>query len=225
MARTHVGMLLFPKLTQLDLTGPHELLVRVPDVEVHLVWKSTAPLRADSGLVLAASTTFDACPPLDVLFVPGGPGQIAATADDGVRAWVREQGERAAWVTGACTGALLLGAVGLLRGYRATTHWAYRDLLPLVGATPGEGRVVVDRNRITAGGVTAGLDFGLTLAAKLAGAMCAQQIQLELEYDPLPPFRSGHPDVAGPELVAAVRAKNAPRYREREAQLRALATA
>lgn len=219
----HIGMLLFPNLTQLDLTGPYELLTRLEDTELHLVWKTKEPLRADSGLTLLPTMTFDDCPPLDVLFVPGGPGQIAATADPEVRAWVRRQGEHASWVTGVCTGTLLLGAVGLLRGYRATTHWAYRELLTLVGADATPGRVVIDRNRITAGGVTSGIDFALVLASKLAGITRAEEIQLELEYDPAPPFRCGHPDVASDALIAAVRAKNAARLAEREAQLLSLA--
>lgn len=222
---THIGMLLFPNVTQLDLTGPFELLTRLDDTEVHLVWKTTDVVRADSGLGLLPTTTLEACPPVDVLFVPGGRGQIAATADPDVRAWVRRQGEQAKWVTGVCTGTLLLGAVGLLRGYRATTHWAYRELLALVGAELEDGRVVIDRNRVTAGGVTAGIDFGLMLASKLAGITRAQEIQLELEYDPAPPFRAGHPAVATDDLVAAVRSKNAARLVEREAQLTELMNA
>jgi cyclohexyl-isocyanide hydratase len=200
-----IGMLLFPGLTQLDLTGPFELLHRVPDARVHLVWKDTQPVRAESGLVLHPTTALDDCPPLDVLFVPGGFGQRALATDPVVLSFLRRQGEGARYVTSVCTGALLLGAAGLLDGYQATTHWAFVDFLPSFGARPAPGRVVVDRNRITAGGVTAGIDFGLRLVAELAGERTARLIQLGLEYDPEPPFRSGHPSVADPALVAELR--------------------
>lgn len=195
-------MLLYPGLTQLDLTGPFELLHRVPDARVHLVWKDTSPVRADSGLGLLPDTTLEGCPPLDLLFVPGGKGQVPLMTDEGVLGFLRERGASARWVTSVCTGSLLLGAAGLLRGYRATSHWAYAGLLPLFGATRVDERVVVDRNRVTAGGVTAGIDFGLRIVAELAGEERAKALQLELEYDPAPPFASGHPRSADPALVA-----------------------
>ena len=201
-----IGMLLYPELTQLDLTGPFELLHRVPEARVHLLWKDMQPVAAGSGLAILPTATLEAAPPLDVLFVPGGWGQAKLMRDDTVLAFLRAQGETASWVTAVCTGSLLLGAAGLLDGYRAATHWAFVDQLPAFGATHEPGRVVVDRNRITGGGVTAGIDFGLTLVAHLAGEDTAKAIQLGLEYDPHPPFRSGHPDVADPELVARVRA-------------------
>ena len=204
---THVGMLLYPGLTQLDLTGPFEVLHRVPGVEVHLVWKSAGPVTADSKLGLVATTTFAACPRLDVVFAPGGSGQAALIQDGEVLGFLADHGASARWVTSVCTGALLLGAAGLLDGYEAATHWAFMDLLPMFGARPVRQRVVVDRNRITGGGVTAGIDFGLRLAAEMAGDAVAKSIQLGLEYDPAPPFRSGHPDVAEPEIVALVRAR------------------
>ncbi|HWO26430.1 MAG TPA: DJ-1/PfpI family protein [Kofleriaceae bacterium] len=203
----HIGMLLYPGLTQLDLTAPFELMHRIPGAEVHLVWKDLQPVRADSGLGLLPSATLEGCPPLDVVFAPGGAGQLPLMTDAAVLGFLREHGRAARYVTSVCTGALLLGAAGLLDGYAATTHWAFVELLPMFGARPTPGRVVVDRNRITAGGVTAGLDFGLRLVAELAGERSAQLIQLGLEYDPDPPFRAGHPSVADPELVAEMRAQ------------------
>jgi cyclohexyl-isocyanide hydratase len=203
----HIGMLLFPRLTQLDLTGPFEVLHRLPDAKVHLVWKDLQPVYADSGLGLLPTTTFAECPPLDVVMVPGGNGQMALMTDPVVLDFLRQHGATARYVTSVCTGALVLGAAGLLTGYNATTHWAFTELLPAFGACHVAGRVVVDRNRITGGGVTAGIDFGLRLVAELAGEDAAKAIQLGLEYDPAPPFRSGHPDVADPALVAQLRAR------------------
>jgi cyclohexyl-isocyanide hydratase len=207
-------MLLFPRLTQLDLTGPFELFHRVPGARVHLVWKDLQPVRADSGMAIVPTTTLADCPPLDVLCVPGGYGQALLADDEAVLAFLRRQGEHARYVTSVCTGALLLGAAGLLDGYAATTHWAYVDQLAAFGARYTPGRVVVDRNRITGGGVTAGIDFGLTLVAKLAGEEVAQAIQLGLEYDPEPPFRRGRPELADPAIVAAVRKRIADRAAE-----------
>jgi len=201
----HIGMLLFPDLTQLDLTGPFEVLQRLPGARIHLVWKDLEPVRAGSGMALLPNTTLADCPPLEVLVVPGGFGQRALAKDPQVLEFLRRQGNQARYVTSVCTGALLLGAAGLLSGYDATTHWAYVDLLPTFGARHVPGRVVVDRNRITGGGVTAGIDFGLRLVAELADARTAKLIQLGLEYHPAPPFDSGHPDVADPSLVAEVR--------------------
>jgi cyclohexyl-isocyanide hydratase len=205
-----IGMLLYPRLTQLDLTGPFEVLHRVPDVKVHLVWKDTQPVHSDSGLGMLPTTSFADCPPLDVVFVPGGHGQVALMSDPVVLDFLRRHGRTARYVTSVCTGALVLGAAGLLDGYNAATHWAFVELLPAFGARHVAGRVVVDRNRITGGGVTAGIDFALRLAAELAGEDIAKAIQLGLEYDPAPPFASGHPDVADPALVAQVRARLAP---------------
>lgn len=214
-----IGMLLFPQLTQLDLTGPFEVLSRIPGATVHLVAKTLDPIAAEGGLRLLPSTTFTTVPAIDLLFVPGGWGQVAATEDKETIDWIRTTGERARWVTSACTGSLLLGAAGLLEGYRAATHWAFMDLLPLVGAIPTAKRVVIDRNRMTSGGVTAGIDIALTIVTEVAGREAAEMIQLQLEYDPEPPFRSGHPNVARPELVAKVRERVAARWAERKAQL------
>ena len=200
-----IGMLTFPGLNQLDLTGPFEVLHRLPEARVHLVWKEAGPVRADSGFELRPTATLADCPPLDVLFVPGGYGQWPLQTDGEVLDFVRTQGQRARYVTSVCTGALLLGAAGLLDGYEATTHWAYVDLLDRFGARYVKRRVVVDRNRVTGGGVTAGIDFGLQLAAQLAGETAAKSIALGLEYDPAPPFEGGHPDRAEPALIAEVR--------------------
>ncbi len=201
----HIGMLLYPGITQLDLTGPFELMHRLPEAKVHLLWKTRDPITSDSGMTFVPSMTLADCPPLDLVFVPGGDGQVPLMTDPEVLGFLREHGARAKYVTSVCTGSLLLGAAGLLKGYKATSHWAFVDLLPLFGAEPTAGRVVLDRNRITAGGVTAGIDFGLSLAAELAGEQKAKEIQLGLEYDPAPPYQSGHPSVAAPELVTAVR--------------------
>jgi cyclohexyl-isocyanide hydratase len=198
-------MLLYPGLTQLDLTGPFEVMHRIPGAEVHLVWKTREPVAADSKLLLSPSTTLAACPKLDVLFVPGGGGQVALMQDEPVIRYLQDQGTGAKFVTSVCTGALVLGVAGLLEGYDAATHWAFMDLLPMFGARPVRRRVVVDRNRVTGGGVTAGIDFGLRLAALLSSETIAKGIQLGLEYDPEPPFRSGHPDVADPDVVSAAR--------------------
>jgi cyclohexyl-isocyanide hydratase len=219
-----IGMLLYPGLTQLDLTGPFEVLHRIPGAQVHLLWKNLEPVVADSKLALSPSTTLEACPKLDVVFVPGGAGQMALMKDPAVLGFLREQAGSARWVTSVCTGALLLGAAGLLTGYEAATHWAFMNLLPMFGAKPVRRRVVVDRNRITGGGVTAGIDFGLRLAAELAGDAAAKAIQLGLEYDPEPPFRCGHPDVAEPEVVATVRARFDAVYAARAAQIASLSS-
>lgn len=218
-----LGFLLYPGLTQLDLTGPHEVLSRIPGATVHLIWKQPGVVTSDTGLGLMATRGFADCPSLDLLFVPGGGGQIALMEDAQVLDFVAARGAEARWVTSVCTGALVLGAAGLLRGYRAATHWAFQPLLGLFGAQAVDERVVVDRNRITAGGVTAGIDFGLRVVAEVAGDDVARTIELYLEYDPAPPFGCGHPRLAPAELVARVRGAMAERYAVREAQLRTLA--
>jgi cyclohexyl-isocyanide hydratase len=220
----HIGMHVYPQLTQLDLTGPLEVLARMPETTVHTIAKTREPVSSDTGLAIVPSTTFADAPPLDLVFCPGGAGQVAAMEDAETIAFLREAGARARYVTSTCTGALLLGAAGLLRGYRATTHWAYVELLPLFGAIAvADERVVVDRNRITAGGVTAGIDFGLRVAAELHGREVAEAIQLYLEYDPAPPFTAGHPRVARPDLVERVRAQLRDRLAARRTQIERLA--
>ena len=213
-----IAMLLFEKLTQLDLTGPHEVLARIPGAEVVLVARTMQPVVSETKLVLLPTATFAEVPAADLLFVPGGFGQIAATDDPATLAWVAQVGATAKWVTSACTGSLLLGAAGLLRGYRAATHWAYMDLLPLVGAIPTEQRVVVDRNRITSAGVTAGIDAALQIVLATAGRAVAEAIALSLEYDPVPTF-AGHPRTAEVELVQGIREDLADRHAQRRAQL------
>src|SRR5262249_10665228 len=200
-----VGLLVFPDLTQLDLTGPYEVFSRAPGMRVLLIGTRPGPIRSEWGLTLGTDCTLENVPPVDILCVPGGPGVNALLSDDGVLDAVAALGERAAWVTSVCTGALVLGAAGLLRGHRATTHWLSHDLLAELGATPVEERVVRDRTRITGGGVTAGIDFALSLVAELRGQEVAERIALMVEYSPAPPFRTGHPREAHPTLVQDVR--------------------
>jgi cyclohexyl-isocyanide hydratase len=200
--RLQIGLLVFPKLTQLDLTGPFEALARVPNADVHLVARTTDPVRSDVGLTLVPSADFQDCPQLDVICAPGGPGVNEAILDEELLDFLRAQARQARLVTSVCSGALILGAAGLLRGYRATTHWASLQFLAAFGATPVRTRICVDRDRITGGGVTAGIDFGLYIAAELAGEPIAERIQLYLEYAPEPPFAAGTPETA----PAAVRA-------------------
>jgi cyclohexyl-isocyanide hydratase len=192
----NIGMVLFPGLTQLDLTGAYEVLARMPETRVHLVASTADPVRSEWGLTMLPNTTFADAPPFDVLCVPGGWGVDRHLDDDELLDFLRSRGEQARYITSVCSGALLLGAAGLLQGCRATTHWMSLDLLPLLGAEPVRHRVVRDGNRITGAGVTAGIDFGLTLAAELFGAPIAQRIQLAIEYAPEPPFASGAPDSA-----------------------------
>jgi cyclohexyl-isocyanide hydratase len=194
-------MLLYPNITQLDLTAPQEFLTKVPGVEVSLHWKSLQPVTSASGLELIPTRTFELASPIDLLFVPGGPGQIDLMTDRQVLEFLRRAAREARYVTSVCTGSLLLAAAGLLQGYRATTHWMAMDELPLLGAIPVQERVVIDRNRITGAGVSAGIDFALVLIAQLWGMHIARNVQLALEYDPQPPNQSGSPKTASPEEV------------------------
>jgi cyclohexyl-isocyanide hydratase len=212
-----VGMLIFPRLTQLDMTGPYEVLARLPDTTVDLVARTRAPVTTDRGMQIVPTTTYAECPPLDVVMVPGGPGQQDLMEDEAALAFLRAQAKGARFITSVCTGSLVLAAAGLLEGKRATCHWAAIDNLALMGAIPVRERVVVDGNVVTGAGVASGIDFALRLAAILAGEEVARQIQLQIEYDPDPPFRSGSPDIAAPETVAAVRARLAPLGEARKA--------
>jgi cyclohexyl-isocyanide hydratase len=205
MSDIQIGLLIFPRMTQLDMTGPFEVFARIPGTKVHLLWKSMDPVVSDSGLAVLPTMTLAACPPLDVICVPGGPGQIDLMEDREVIDFVRRQGEQARYVTSVCTGALVLGAAGLLRGYRAATHWASMDNLEHLGAVPVKERVCIDRNRITGGGVTAGIDFGLVVASRLTDVPTAERIQLYIEYNPEPPFAAGSPDTAPPQVLATYR--------------------
>jgi cyclohexyl-isocyanide hydratase len=210
-----IGFLVFPQVQQLDLTGPHEVLASVPGTATHLVWKTREPVISSNGLALTPTATYDDCPKLDVICIPGGSGVTALLQDAQTIAFVQKQAAGARYVTSVCTGSLLLGAAGLLKGRRATTHWAYHALLEPLGAIPTHGRVVRDGNLLTGGGVTAGIDFGLTLAAELAGREQAQAIQLELEYAPAPPFNAGDPDAAPREVLELVKARSAPGFAAR----------
>jgi cyclohexyl-isocyanide hydratase len=201
MTEFRIGFLLFPNITQLDLTGPHEVLSKLPGAKVHLIWKTLEPVKAVGGLSIVPDTTLAECPPLDLLCVPGGPGMTSLMVDEEVLAFLRKQATGARYVTSVCTGSLVLGAAGLLKGKRAATHWMAMEILPTLGATPVDERVVIDGKFITGGGVTAGIDFGLKVAAEVAGDEAAKQIQLQIEYDPKPPFESGHPRSADPALV------------------------
>lgn len=212
-----VGILVFPRVQQLDLTGPYEVFASVPGAKVHLIWKDRSAVTSATGLVLAPTMTFAECPALDVLCVPGGAGINALLQDADVLGFLRTQAARARYVSSVCTGSLVLGAAGLLQGRRATTHWASHDLLAKFGAIPTHGRVVRDGNLFTAGGVTAGIDFGLTVVAELLGEAQAQTIQLGHEYAPEPPFRAGTPETAPPAVLAAARERLAPTRKAREA--------
>lgn len=213
---TTVGMVLFPNLTQLDATGPYEVLARMPDTRVILTAASLDPVVSQYGLAILPEVAFGQAPLFDILCVPGGDGVNGVLDDAPFLAFLRKQGEQARLITGVCTGGLLLGAAGLLRGYRATTHWLSLDLLPLFGAVPVAERVVIDRNRITAAGVTAGIDLSLTVAAHLHGADVAREIQLMMEYDPTPPFRGGSPRTADAATVARIKASRQPLQDERK---------
>ncbi|WP_175720009.1 DJ-1/PfpI family protein [Burkholderia anthina] len=222
----HIGLLVFPGVQQLDLTGPHDVLASLPDAAVHLVWKSRDTVASSSGLALSPTCTFDDCPPLDVLCVPGGIGINALLLDAETIAFVQQRAATARYVTSVCTGALLLGVAGLLRGRRATTHWTFHSLLEPLGAVPVRERVVRDGNLITGGGVTAGIDFALTIAAELAGDEEAQAIQLALEYAPAPPFNAGSPDTAPASVLKRVTERSAAGLEKRrqivDAALRAM---
>ena len=196
-----LAFLLFPGITQLDLTGPVQFLSRLPDAKVDLVWDSLDPVPTDAGFSIMPTATFAQVPHADVLCVPGGMGVAGVIDHAPALDWVRQVGADAEWVTSVCTGALVLGAAGLLQGYKATTHWAWHDLLALFGAEPVHARTVFDRNRVTGGGVTAGIDFALALMAQIAGDDHARAVQLALEYDPAPPFDAGSPAKAGPALI------------------------
>jgi cyclohexyl-isocyanide hydratase len=209
------GMLMFPNLTQLDLTGPYEVLARLPGAETLLLWKSLNPVRSEHGLTIVPMATFSSCPPLDLVLVPGGAGINPLLEDAEVLAFLRTTAAAARYVVGVCTGSLVLGAAGLLRGRRAATHWMSRELLRSFGAEPVARRVVVDGKLFTGGGVTAGIDVALTVAAEIAGRATAEAIQLGIEYDPAPPFASGSPEQADPSVLAEVLARAEPRQRNR----------
>ena len=220
MADFNVGFVIFPGITQLDFTGPFEVLSRLgtppaiavaskfPQTGTHVVAKTMQPVVSDRGLGILPTCTFDTAPSLNLICVPGGAGVVEALADIETIDFIRRQGARADYVTSVCMGAFLLGAAGLLQGRRAATHWAYVDLLPLVGARHEKARVVRDGNVYTAGGVTSGIDFAFRIVAELAGPEVAERIQLGIEYDPSPLFRSGHPDTASQAATALMVQRN-----------------
>jgi cyclohexyl-isocyanide hydratase len=210
-----IGLLVFPNVQQLDLTGPYEVFASWSRAQVRLIGKSLEPVASSTGLVLKPDVSFADCPELDVLCVPGGPGVNALMADEATLAFVRRQAEGARFVTSVCTGALVLGAAGLLNGKRATTHWASHEVLEAHGAVRVHARVVRDGNLMTGGGVTAGIDFALTLVAELAGQEVAEAIALNLEYAPAPPFSAGSPETAPAAAVETVRKRLAPIVEER----------
>ena len=201
----HIGLLLFPRVQQLDMTGPYDVFAHMPDTQVHLVAKTREPLKSSAGMILTPDATYADCPALDVLCVPGGSGVGDLMEDEATLAFIREQAATARYVTSVCTGSLVLGAAGLLHGKRATTHWAYHSLLAELGAIPVHERVVRDGNLFTGGGITAGVDFALTLAAELVGEHEAQAVQLQMEYAPAPPFDSGDPNRAPADVASDVR--------------------
>jgi cyclohexyl-isocyanide hydratase len=207
-ARTRIQMLVYPGMTLQDLVGPLQVWAAWPGVEIQFAWKNAGPVPTDSGLAVMATTSLaDAWTAPDILFAPGGLLPTFELLEDAeVIDFLRTRGAQAKWVTSVCTGAVLLGAAGLLRGYRASTHWFARDSLALFGATPSNERWVIDRNRATGGGVTAGIDFGLAVLAQLASPELARVVQLGLEYSPRPPFRSGTPEEADPQTLATLRA-------------------
>jgi transcriptional regulator GlxA family with amidase domain len=207
---TTILFALYPGVTQLDFTGPHQVFSRMPGAKVLLASRAGGDITAD-GITFAGLKRLADIPHCSVLCVPGGIGATDnAIADEEFLAQIRRLAARAWWVTSVCTGSLVLGAAGLLRGKRAACHWAWRELLEPFGAVPDGGRVVRDGNVITGGGVTAGIDFALTVVAELAGADVAQAIQLGLEYAPAPPFEAGSPETAPPDILAAVQRRMAP---------------
>lgn len=212
-----IGMLIFPRLTQLDMTGPYEVLARLPDTTVDLVARTMDPVTTDRGMQIVPTVTYETCPPLDIIMVPGGPGQQDLMEDEAALSFLRKHAAQAKYVTSVCTGSLVLAAAGLLKGKRATSHWAAVEHLPLLGAIPVREQVVVDGNVVTGAGVTSGIDFALRLAAILEGEKVAREIQLQIEYEPEPPFDSGSPERASPETLATVKARLAKLGEERRA--------
>lgn len=201
----HIGLLIFPGMTQLDVTALHQVFALLNDTRVYLLWKTLEPITSNEGMTILPTTTFAECPTLDVICVPGGGmGAVEMMRDETVLEFLRQKGAQTTYITSVCTGSLILAAAGLLEGYRAACHWLFRDQLAMLGVEVATERVVIDRDRITGGGVTAGIDFALAIAAKLSGKASAKTIQLLLEYNPAPPFEAGTPEQAGAVLVERV---------------------
>lgn len=212
-----IGSLLYAGVDQIDLTGPFEVLSRIPDSSLRIYGVEAGTVRDGNGLRLTPDASLEEAPALDVLHVPGGAGQEALMTDERVLGWIRRQAEGAACVFSVCTGAMLLGAAGLLEGRRATTYWSVHHLLPLYGAEAVDARVVKDGRFLFAAGVTAGIDGALRLAAELRSVETAQRIQLQIAYAPEPPFQSGRPDQAPPEVLEATMRAMAARTARRTA--------
>ena len=210
-----IGILIFPDIMQLDMTGPHEVFTKLPDAEVLLVWKTLNPIVAGGGMRFLPDVTYETCPKLDLICVPGGGGMNPLLNDPETLGFIRDKAETARFVTSVCTGSLVLAAAGLLKGKRAACHWMSRDMLIEFGAIPDKSRVVIDGKFISGGGVTAGIDFGLTVAAKIFGEDIAKSIQLGIEYNPQPPFNAGSPEKAGPDIENAARTSASERQAER----------
>jgi len=219
-----IAMLVYPRMTAIDLIGPQHFFASLMGAHVHLVARSLDPVASDTGVTITPTATFETCPrDLTVLFAPGGTtGTLAAMADTATRAFMADRGARARYVTSVCTGALILGSAGLLKGRRATTHWAAREVLADFGAIPVAERVVRDGNLITGAGVTAGLDFGLTMVAELRDPIYAQGVQLQAEYDPHPPFTAGSPATAPAAVRDMITPMSAAFVREAHALARSL---
>ncbi len=215
-----IAFLLFPGVTQLDLTGPAQFLSRLGNTRLDLVWATLDPVMTDAGFAILPTATFDDIETADILCIPGGMGVTDVMGDMHAMAWVRRIAADAAWVTSVCTGSLVLGAAGLLQGYKATTHWAWHDYLALFGAEPVQARTVFDRNRVTGGGVTAGIDFALALIREIRGEDFARVVQLSLEYDPAPPVDAGSPEKAGEAAVAVYRQRMSALAPDREVKFR-----
>jgi cyclohexyl-isocyanide hydratase len=203
----NIVFVLFDNVTQLDFAGPVQFLSRLPGGKIFVATRDGKAVTTDSGFSILPGTSFADCPQADIICVPGGHGVREAIGDSFVVDFVRDQANGAQWITSVCTGAFILGAAGLLQGKRATCHWAYTHLLPLVGATHEAARVVRDGNVVTAGGVTSGIDFALELMAMISGEEVAQTVQLALEYDPAPPFNSGTPDKAPGQILSNLRGR------------------
>lgn len=210
-----IGLLVFDNITQLDMTGPYEVFIKYPDASVHLISHSLNPITAAGGMKIIPGTTYANCPQLDIVCVPGGAGMNRLLNDTETHDFLRKQAPRAQYVTSVCTGSLVLGAAGLLNGRRATTHWMSHELLSQFGAIPVNERIVIDGKVVTGGGVTAGIDFALTLAATMFDDELAKKIQLGIEYNPAPPFTSGSPETADAVTVESMRKASEPRQQER----------
>lgn len=219
----HIAFLLFPDVTQLDLTGPAQVLSRLGNATIDLVARNRDPVMTDAGFALLPTASFADARACDILCIPGGFGTADAVEDRATLDWVRQAASDAAWITSVCTGSLILGAAGLLQGYSATTHWASHHMLARFGAIPVQERIVFDRNRVTGGGVTAGIDFALALTAAIRGEDHARLVQLSLEYDPAPPFAAGSPSGAGPEILARYQAVTKDRRTDSDQRMAAAA--